>query len=250
MHLALGIFLTLLMGTLLGLLAGGGSILAVPILVYVIGLDVHEAIAISLILVGGTAFLAALLHARDSHVSWEIGLIFAAIGAPVSFLGAEISKSTPKNVLLLLFGVLMLIVGITMLRARREPSGEKKRNIPVIVLSAAAVGFLAGFLGVGGGMLIVPPLLLFLRMPMKTAIGTALLVIAANCAVGFWWHRESLGDNWNLLLPLSLPALAGTSAGVAISRRFKPPQLKKVFGLFVMTIGVWMTVKNGLMLMN
>lgn len=245
MNFWLGIFLTALMGVSLGLLGGGGSILAVPILVYVLGVEAHAAIAISLVLVGLTAWAAALQHHRAGMVDWKGGSLFAVCGAPVSLLGAHFSNRLSGAWLMLLFGVLMLVAGVAMYRRHMAAAVEKTRkNFFVLAACGAGVGFLTGFLGVGGGFLIVPALVLFLGEPMKPAIGTSLLVIGANCAVALWGHRSALLMNWNVMLPLGGAALAGTFAGVAASRRFNAEQLRKAFAVFIVLLGTWMVVRN------
>ncbi len=245
MNFWLGVFLTALMGVSLGLLGGGGSILAVPILVYVLGVEAHAAIAISLVLVGLTAWAAALQHHRAGHVDWKGGFLFAACGAPVSLLGAYFSNRMSGAWLMLLFGALMLVAGVAMYRRRMADAIEKrKRNLMVFAACGAGVGFLTGFLGVGGGFLIVPALVLFLGEPMKSAIGTSLFVIGANCVIALWGHRSALHMNWDVVLPLGGAALAGTFAGVAASRRFNAAQLRKAFAVFIILLGAWMVARN------
>ena len=233
------------MGVSLGLLGGGGSILAVPILVYVLGVEAHAAIAISLVLVGLTAWAAALQHHRAGNVDWKGGLLFAACGAPASLLGAYCSNRMPGPALMLLFGLLMLVAGIAMYRQRMADSAEKtKKNFLVLAACGSGVGFLTGFLGVGGGFLIVPALVLFLGEPMKPAIGTSLFVIGANCAIALWGHRSALHMNWGVVLPLGGAALSGTFAGVAASHRFNAAQLRKAFAVFIVLLGAWMLARN------
>jgi hypothetical protein len=245
MQFLLGVLLTALMGVSLGLLGGGGSILAVPILVYVLGVEAHAAIAVSLVLVGLTAWAAALQHHRLRMVDWKGGFLFAACGAPVSLLGAYFSKRLPGAWLMLLFGALMLVAGVAMYRRRLSDSGEKrKRNLAVLAACGAGVGFLTGFLGVGGGFLIVPALVLFLGEQMKPAIGTSLFVIGANCAIALWGHRSALFMNWNVMLPLGGAALAGTFAGVAASHHFNAGQLRKAFAVLIVLLGAWMVAQN------
>lgn len=245
MQFLLGVLLTALMGVALGLLGGGGSILAVPILVYVLGVEEHAAIAISLVLVGLTAWAAALQHHRSGMVDWKGGFLFAACGAPASLLGAYFSKRMPGAWLMLLFGALMLVAGAAMYRRRLSDSGEKgERNLMVLIVCGAGVGFLTGFLGVGGGFLIVPALVLFLGKRMKPAIGTSLFVIGANCAIALWGHRSALHMTWTLLLPLGGAALAGTFAGVAASQHFNAGQLRKAFAVFIVLLGAWMVARN------
>jgi uncharacterized protein len=245
MQFLLGVLLTALMGISLGLLGGGGSILAVPILVYVLGVEAHAAIAISLVLVGLTAWAAALQHHRSGMVDWKGGFLFAACGAPASLLGAYFSKRLPGAWLMLLFGALMLVAGVAMYRRRLSDSDSRgKRNLLVLAACGAGVGFLTGFLGVGGGFLIVPALVLFLGEPMKPAIGTSLFIIGANCAIALWGHRSALQMNMSLLLPLGGAALVGTFVGVTASHHFNAAQLRKAFAVFIVLLGAWMVVKN------
>jgi len=244
----LGIVLVALMGLVLGLLGGGGSILAVPILEYVFGMEPHAAIAGSLVLVGSTALLSALLHHRTTPVDWRGALLFAAIGAPLSLVGGWFSRRVPGAVLMLLFGLLMLVVGAAMLRGSREPPPDAGPHALALALSGAAVGFLTGFLGIGGGFLIVPALVLFLHVPMKRAVGTSLLVIALNAAVALVMHRHELRLEAMSLGPISAAALAGTFAGVEALRWIDARRLRKIFAVFVILIGLWMTARHALAL--
>jgi uncharacterized membrane protein YfcA len=245
LHLWLGVFLIGVMGLVLGLLGGGGSILTVPILVYVLGMEAHSAIVLSLILVGGTALVGALLHQRHSQLAWKQGLLFVAFGAPLNFLGAQFSRRASGGLLLIFFGVLMGICGAAMLikrGERKDLAGEP--SIWPMVASGAAVGFLAGFLGIGGGFMIVPSLVLCLGMPMKTATGTSLLVITANSAVALLGHRQALNVGGTLLLELAAPALLATYVGVRLAQKLSAHQLREIFGAFVILLGVLMVAYN------
>jgi uncharacterized protein len=245
LQLALGIFLISAMGLVLGLLGGGGSILTVPILVYVLRVEAHAAISLSLILVGSTALVGAFLHQEAAQVAWKEGLLFFLFGAPLNFLGATLSRYVSSTVLLLLFGLLMGISGTTMLFKRGDRQNSTgKRSIWPVVISGATVGFLAGFLGVGGGFLVVPSLVLFLRIPIKSATGTALLIIAANSALALYGHRHSLDINWALLLELVTPALVATYLGVKLTEVLSPQQIRKAFSVFVILLGVVMVATN------
>lgn len=245
MHLWIAGLLTGVMGLVLGLLGGGGSILAVPILVYVVGVEAHAAIALSLVLVGGTALVAALLHSRKARVEWKDGLLFASFGAPMNLLAAYFSRRLPGTLLLLLFGMVMGIAGIAMLRKRENHQGtSQKHDIRPAIASGAAVGLLTGFLGIGGGFLIVPALVLFLRMPMKLACGTSLLVIAANSSVALFGRLHSVQLPWIPVLELTLPSLAATYLGVGLSERCSADQLRKAFAVFIIVLGVLMVANN------
>jgi uncharacterized protein len=232
------------MGLVLGLLGGGGSMLTTPILVYVIGLEAHAAISFSLILVGGTALVGAFLHQEAARVAWRDGLLFILFGAPTNLLGASLSRHVSATGLLLTFGLLMAVSGTAMLFRRKEPSATDERNIVAVVLAGAVVGFLAGFLGVGGGFLVVPSLVLFLRIPTKSATGTALLVIAGNSALALYAHRHSLNTNWTVLFELLTPALVATYFGVKLTEVLSPQQLRRIFGIFVILLGVVMVATN------
>jgi hypothetical protein len=240
----LGIFLTGLMGVSLGLLGGGGSILAVPIMVYLFHLDAHAAITLSLVLVGGTALLAALVQHRDTNVDWRGGTVFAALGAPFSLLGSFGARKVPGGMLLFAFGMLMLVVGAMMLRGRHEPPADAPRDWRRVAASGMGVGLLTGFLGVGGGFLIVPALALLTRMPMKVAIGTSLLVIAGNCAFALAGRWDILRMSWTLLALLGPAALAGMLLGVRLCGRLNAAQLRRLFGAFVIAVGLWMAFQN------
>lgn len=241
-----GIVLIGLMGVSLGLLGGGGSILAVPILVYFFHLEAHAAIAMSLVLVGGTALVAALLQHRNGYVDWRGGLLFAALGAPFTALGTVVSQRFSGALLLLLFGVLMLAAGAAMLLPRGEaPETAAGTDWGRLALSGTGVGFLTGFLGVGGGFLIVPSLVLLSRMPMKQAIGTSLLVIAANCAVALVGRWHFLEMSWAALAAMSVAALSGTGAGVLLSRRLEAAHLRRAFGVLVILVGGVMVWRHG-----
>jgi uncharacterized membrane protein YfcA len=244
-HLFFGVLLIAAMGLVLGLLGGGGSILATPILVYVLGVEAHAAIGLSLILVGSTSLVGAVLHQEAARVAWKQGLLFILFGTPLNFLGASLSRHASATLLLLLFGVLMGISGTAMLfkRSERQNSTDEPSIWPVII-SGGTVGFLSGFLGVGGGFLIVPSLVLFLRIPIKSATGTALLIIAGNSALAVFARRHSLTLDWTLLLELLPAALAATYVGVKLTEILSAQQIRRVFSVFVILLGVVMVASN------
>lgn len=233
------------MGLVLGLLGGGGSILTLPILVYVLGMEAHLAIVFSLVLVGGTALVGALLHQKHCQLAWKQGLLFVLFGAPLNFLGAQLSARVPAALLLISFGVLMGVCGAAMLmKGSEQKDWAGERRLWPVIASGAGVGFLAGFLGIGGGFMIVPSLVLFLRIPMKTATGTSLFVIAANSAVALLAHRHSLDLGGVLLLELVPAALLATYLGVRLAQKLSAHQLREIFGAFVILLGVLMAVYN------
>src|SRR4029077_4036939 len=243
MHLWLAVPLIAAMGLILGLLGGGGSILTTPILVYVLGLEAHAAIVLSLIVVGSTSLVGTLLHQKHSELAWKQGLLFVAFGAPLNMLGAQIARHVSAGHLLVFFGVLMGVSGVAMLfkrNDRNDPSRE--RSIWPVVAAGGAVGFLAGFLGVGGGFMIVPSLVLFLGLPMKAATGTSLLVITANSAVSLFGHRHAVDVSWTPLLALVPAALMATCVGVWLKQMLSAQLLRRAFGAVVFILGAFMIV--------
>jgi uncharacterized membrane protein YfcA len=245
MHLWLAVPLIAVMGLILGLLGGGGSILTTPILVYVLGLEAHAAIVLSLIVVGSTSLVGAFLHQKHCEVAWKQGLLFVALGIPLNMLGAQVSRHVSAGFLLVFFGVLMGVSGLAMLfkrNDRKAPVGE--RQIWPVIASGGAVGFLAGFLGVGGGFMIVPSLVLFLGIPMKSATGTSLLVITANSGVALFGHLHQLNVDWSPLLALIPAASLATWLGVWLTQVFSAHLLRRVFGAVVVLLGGFMIVYN------
>jgi uncharacterized membrane protein YfcA len=237
-----------LIGVSLGLLGGGGSILALPVLVFVARLDPRQAVAMSLAIVGATSLTASLLHRRSGRVDTRVGALFGGIGLPMAFLGARLTHLLEPRTLLSCFGALMLVVGSVMvIRALREPRGGepvRERHPVAVVAAGAGVGFLTGFLGVGGGFLIVPALTLFAGLAMPVAVGTSLLVIAFNCAAGFVGHVHAEGVPIVPTILFTAMAIAGGVMGERLAGRTSPRRLRRAFGIFVILLGVYVLVRN------
>ena len=244
--LALGLVLSAGIGLSLALIGAGGSIITVPVLVYVLDVPAHRAIGMSLAVVGSTALVGALLHHGRDVVVWRVGALFAASGIASAYLGSKLTRLVAPPVLLLLFAGLMLVVATVML-ARKGPAdgaAPHATNAPRSVLAGLGVGFLTGFLGVGGGFLIVPALALFGGLTMKEAIGTSLLVISVNCASGLLGHL-SVGDmDWRMTLMVAAPAAGGAIAGSALSHRFHPTHLRRIFAWFVVAVALFLIARN------
>ena len=231
-------------GVSLGLLGAGGSILTVPALVYWVGLPPLEATTTSLVVVGLTSLSAALQHARGGHVNLRAALVFAGAGIPSSFLGSLLSRRIPPSALLLSFAFLMVAAGLAMIFRRSDlPSG---RASLVRVLSAGfTVGLLTGILGVGGGFLIVPALVLFAQVPMSDAVGTSVAVIAVNCTGGFAGRLSDASSiHWIGALEFSLVAIAGSFLGAALVGRIPVTWLRRAFGVFVIALASYMIAGN------
>ena len=245
-----GILLAVLIGISLGLLGGGGSILTVPILVYVIGLPPHEAIALSLLVVGTTSLAALVPHARRGGVRWKTGALFGVTSMAGAFGAGKLAHLVPATVLLLLFGAMMLVTAVAMMRARRAadhdgPEG-RLRELPIakIVLEGLAVGAVTGLVGAGGGFLVVPALVLLGRLPMRTAVGTSLLVIAMKSFAGFAGYLESVSIDWPLAAAVTAAAVIGSFGGAALAGRLPQRLLRRGFAWFVVVMAVFILVQE------
>ena len=246
-QVVVAIALSTLVGVSLGLLGGGGSILAVPLLVYVAGIDVHVAIGMSLAIVGTTSLVGALVHARGGRVDLRAALLFGAAGMTGAPVGAQVSHAVPRQVLLLLFAGLMIAVGGLMLRGRRTPgtaSTASRRNLAAVLGAGVGVGALTGFLGVGGGFLIVPALTLLARLPIHTAVGTSLLVIAVNAAAGLAGHLRQGPMPLDLTAAFTTASVIGALVGVPLAARVDAARLRRAFAVFVIVIGLALLAAN------
>lgn len=233
-------------GLSLGLVGGGGSILTVPILVYVAGLPVRQAIALSLAIVGTTAAVGAVMQARSSHLHAQAAAVFSVTGIVGAQLGARLTSLVPPPVLMLLFATLMIAVGLRMLRGRGEAEEPQKAECRPLRCGVAGlgVGVLTGFLGVGGGFLIVPALLRFAHLPMRQAVGTSLAIIAVNSVSGFIGHVGDLGGTLPLAAAFTLAALAGLALGILLGRRTHPAGLRTAFGGLTLAVAGYLIVMN------
>lgn len=234
-------------GLSLGMLGGGGSILTVPALVYLLGQDTHIAVSTSLVIVGLNAGFGAALHQRAGTVRLRAAATFGAAGLAAAFIGARLSKLVPEALLLVLFALLMLVVATLMLRgASPRPSPAVTAEAPVwwrIALAGSGVGFLTGFLGVGGGFLIVPALVLVLGMSMREAVGSSLVVIVINTFAALLGHfGEPL--NWPLILLLVAGGVAGSVVGSRTAHRVPAARLRMAFAVLVMVLGAALLVAN------
>lgn len=233
-------------GLALGMLGGGGSILTVPALVYLLGQDAHAAVGTSLVIVGANALLGSVLHRRHGHVRARAALLFGAYGLGAAFVGARLSRLVPSAVLLVLFALLMLLIAVIMLRGGAKAEGATGQPQPWqrVLLGGAGVGFLTGFLGVGGGFLIVPALVLLLGLPMREAVGTSLVVIAINSAAGLLGHLGESALNWELIGLLVGGGTLGILAGTALSRRLSAGRLRSAFAAFVVVLALALLTIN------
>ncbi len=241
----LGLFLAVLIGVSLGLLGGGGSILAVPILLYVVGMGAKPAIAASLVVVGTTSLVGALRHARVSNVDYRTAVIFGLLSMAGSYAGGRLAAHVSDTFQLVLFAVVMLGAAVSMFRSPTEEASDGvAARLPLIVASAAAVGLLTGVVGVGGGFLIVPALVLFGGLPMKRAAGTSLLVIALNSASGFLAYAGRVPIDWRFTALFTILAIAGVFIGSAMVQYVSQSLLKRTFAVFLVGVAGFILIQN------
>ena len=243
--IALGLALASLIGLSLGLLGGGGSILTVPVLVYVLGVAAKPAIAMSLPIVGITSLVGAGLHWRLGNVRVATAITFGVVAMTGAFAGAKLAVFLSGAVQLALLAVVMLAAAVSMLRgARRESESRAPARHVLLIPVALGVGMLTGLVGIGGGFLVVPALVLLARVPMKQAIGTSLLVIAMNSASGFAGYLGTVHVDWMFLAGVTGAAVAGALAGTALVSRVPQAALKRGFAVFLFAVGTFVLYKN------
>ncbi|WP_405093903.1 sulfite exporter TauE/SafE family protein [Micromonospora sp. NBC_01392] len=229
-----------LIGVSLGLLGGGGSILAVPLLVYVAGLPAKEAIATSLLVVGATSAVGVLPHARAHRVRWRTGLIFGAAGMTGAYAGGRLAGFVPAGVLLTAFALMMLATAAAMIRGRRPVEGRPTpRELPTlrVILDGVVVGLVTGLVGAGGGFLVVPALALLGGLPMPVAVGTSLVVIAMKSFAGLAGYLSSVRIDWTLAAAVTVAAIVGSLLGGRLAGRIPEHVLRLSFGWFVVAMG-------------
>lgn len=238
--LYLGYVLALLVGVTLGLLGGGGSILTVPILNYVMGMDAQEAIASSLVIVALTSAVALIPHWRARRVSFAVGLPFGLASMAGAFVGGWSAQFIPGYILMLIFAVIMIATSVNMIRGKKRPADETAKQ-PSLWTSAgigSAVGAVTGLVGAGGGFLIVPALVLFGGLSMPLAIGTSLLTIVMKNTAALGGHILAVDINWPVTLAFTAIAMLGSFLGARLVNAIKPDTLRTVFGWFVLIMGI------------
>lgn len=235
------LILSIAIGLSLGLLGGGGSILTVPLLTYVAGMDPKEAIAASLFVVGATSVLSTLTHARMGNVQWRTGLIFGAASMAGAFLGGLAGGYIPGVILMLAFAVMMIATAIAMLRGRKKRDTVEQEKLPLgkILLEGLVVGLVTGLVGAGGGFLVVPALALLGGLSMPVAVGTSLLVISMKSFAGLAGYLTTVSLNWPLVLGVTGMALIGALIGARLTKVVPEQALRKGFGVFVLVMGIF-----------
>jgi uncharacterized membrane protein YfcA len=257
----LGYIASIFMGLSLGMIGGGGSILTVPILVYLFGTNPITATAYSLFIVGSTALVGGLVYLKKGEVDLKTGFIFAV----PSFIGVYLTRayvvpSLPDPVfqianfsfskpllIMLVFALLMVAASISMIKTKKEEAKKvqlsAKSKLILIAVEGLVVGGVTGFVGAGGGFLIIPALVILVGMPMKIAVGTSLFIIAAKSLIGFTGDLQQHSHiDWKLLITISIIAVVGLFIGMLLSKKVSEKALKKGFGYFVLIMGTFILI--------
>lgn len=257
-----GYIAAIFIGIALGLIGGGGSILTVPVLVYLFGIDTVTATAYSLFIVGITSAIGSINYLFKKLVNLKTAIIFGIPSIVAVFLTrAFVVPAIPQHIIqidsfiltksvamMLIFAVLMIFASYSMIKKTPDnaptDSPAQHFNYPVILLEGSIVGLLTGLVGAGGGFLIIPALVILSKLPMKEAIGTSLVIIAAKSLIGFLGESSQTSIHWGLLLIISLFAIAGIVIGTFVSKKVDGRQLKPVFGWFVLVMGMYIIFKE------
>jgi uncharacterized membrane protein YfcA len=246
MHLLLAGLLAFTAGTVFGIFGAGGSILLVPILVYVLGVPVKTALGMSLFILMCTGMLAALAHARSMNVRWVIGIRWALAGIVGAYAGGRVAEFIPGTVLLTIFAVVVVVASLFMILRRVPYSTGKSEHVPPLraILVGALLGFFTGMIGVGGGFLLVPALVLVCGVDVKHAIGTSLLIISINSLGGFLGFAAHQTFPW----PLTFTVVAFNAMGSLVGERLSKPlpahRLRPAFGVFLLLVGTLLVAQN------
>jgi uncharacterized membrane protein YfcA len=245
--LALGLFLSLLIGVSLGFFGGGGSILTVPLLIYVFGMDVKEAIASSLLVVAAASSSGMARHWAAGHVNLRIGLPFGIAAMAGAFVGGRASALIDERLLLLLFSAMMALTSFAMWhgRSRSEPREETHAARVQLALQGFVVGLFTGVVGAGGGFLIVPALVLWAGLPMATAVGTSLVIIVMKSLAGFSGYASHVQVDYAFVATISGLAIAGSFAGSRLMDRIDPASLRRGFAGFIGLMAGFVLVREG-----
>jgi uncharacterized protein len=259
-----GYLASVLIGVALGLIGGGGSILTVPVLVYLFGINPIVATGYSLFIVGLTSAVGSVAYFQKGLVNLRTAIVFgipsiAAVFATRAFIVPAIpahvfsigSFAVSKSILLmLLFAILMIAASYSMIKkdkpANGKPTGPQKFNYPLILVEGLVVGMLTGLVGAGGGFLIIPALVVLSKLPMKAAVGTSLVIIAAKSLIGFFGEGGETTIDWAFLAKVSAFAIGGIFIGTALAKRIDGNKLKPAFGWFVLVMGVYIIIKETL----
>jgi uncharacterized membrane protein YfcA len=258
----LGFAGALLIGIVLGLIGGGGSILTVPVLVYLLHINPVTATAYSLFVVGVSSLVGALKNMQKGLVDFKTAIVFSipafiAVYATRKYLLPAIPEElfqvgdfmVTKDIgIMVFFAIIMLLASVSMIRGRckncDDDTAKVEYNIPLIIVEGLVVGVLTGIVGAGGGFLIIPALVMLAKLPMKKAVATSLLIIAIKSLIGFLGDVQNLAIDWDILLSFTALSVVGIFAGIWLSKFIKGSNLKKSFGWFVVVMGLYILYKE------
>ncbi len=258
-----GYLLAVLIGIILGLIGGGGSMLTLPLLVYIFGVDIVSATGYTMFIVGVTGAVGAFSYIKNGWVNLKNAIAFGIPSMLIVFLTRNwlmpqipmvifqynAFQLTKPDFIMLLFAVIMVAASMAMIKKSKPvvPQLIAPMNLKMIVLNGIVVGLVSGFVGAGGGFLIIPALVIFSKLPMKAAIGTSLMIITANSIVGFSGEWGNHQMDWNLLLSVTSATVIGIFVGTKVSTKIDGANLKPVFGWFVLLMGIYIVVKETLL---
>ncbi len=229
-----------LIGLSLGLTGAGGSIITLPVLVYLAGLPPKDAVGLSLFVVGAAALVGAMQRLRAGEIHIKAGLMFALSGMVGAAGGTQLTPLVSGRVLMMIFAVLMLVVAINMLRdSKIEPSIKAECRPARCLLAGLGVGVLTGFIGVGGGFLLMPALVKFAKLPLRVATGTSLAVISFNSAAGFLSHYGEAPPRWTMAFSFAGIAAAGVIVGSGFAKQLPVARLRQAFAVMVIVTGTF-----------
>lgn len=261
----LGYLASILIGVSLGLIGGGGSILTVPVLVYLFGINPVVATAYSLFIVGSTSVVGSVSYFKKGLVNTKTALVFSIPSIAAVFLTRHyVVPMIPDEIvsfgsfvltksvfLMLLFAVLMILASYSMIKKTKKQSEntaqEQKFNYPLIFIEGIIVGTFTGLVGAGGGFLIIPALVVLTKLPMKEAVGTSLVIIAAKSLLGFFGESGETVIDWTFLFTITAFAIIGIFIGMAFSKKIDGAKLKPAFGWFVLVMGIYIIARETLL---
>lgn len=259
----IGLLLAALIGVSLGLIGGGGSILTVPILVYVLGINPVLATSYSLFIVGATSMVGAINNYRKGLVSIKTALLFGLSSITTVFItrklivpaippvliNTKLIVVTQSMATMIVFAILMLAASISMIIDRKnittiDDTKQQPNQIIKLLIYGVLIGLATGLLGAGGGFLLIPALVLLVKMPMKKAVGTSLLIIGLNSLIGFTGDIGHFTIDWKFLFLITTIAIIGVFIGSVLAKKMDGNKLKKAFGWFVLAMGLYILAKE------
>lgn len=261
--LIVGYFLAILIGMILGLVGGGGSMLTLPLLVYVFKVDIILATGYTMFIVGLTSAVGSFTYIKNGWVDVKKAMAFGIPSIIVVFvvrnwvvpeipevlISTDEFQLSQQSFIMLFFALLMLVASVMMIKKTKpiESMADASMNLKMIVVNGVVVGGVSGFVGAGGGFLIIPALVIFSNLPMREAIGTSLVIITANSIVGFMGEFGNQNLDWYLLMSVTLATVIGIFVGIKVSSKIDGAKLKPAFGWFVLVMGAYIIIKETLL---